>query len=68
MERVTYEEKEIIFSSKLDIFSIGMNILPNQEVTEPYTQFKHEPWTIVVDETLEMEKVKIFKIATWTLT
>jgi hypothetical protein len=35
MERVTYEEKEIIFSSKLDIFSIGMNILPNQEVTEP---------------------------------
>jgi hypothetical protein len=35
MEGVTYEEKELIFSSELDIFSIGMNILPNQEVTEP---------------------------------
>jgi hypothetical protein len=35
MERVTYEEEEIIFSFVLDMFFIGMNILPNQEVVEP---------------------------------
>lgn len=67
MERVTYEEEEIIFSFVLDMFFIGMNILPNHEVVEPQTQFKHELGTIVVDETLALEKVKIFKIAKWTL-
>ncbi len=39
----------------------------DQEVVEPHNQFKHERGTVLMDETLVMERVKTLKIANWTL-
>jgi hypothetical protein len=44
-----------------------MVTLLTQVVVEPHIQFKHEPRTIMVDETPIMEKVKSLNIAKWTM-
>ncbi len=67
MEGVINEEEEILFLSKPNLFSIGMIILFDQMVAKPQIQFKHELGMVVVDETLTMEKLKIFRIAEWIL-
>jgi hypothetical protein len=67
MDIVTDEEEGIRLSSKLDLFSIGIITLPDQTIVEPQIQFKHELGTIVVDETLAMEKVKTLQITKGTL-
>ncbi len=67
MDRVIDEKEGIRLSSKLDLFSIGMITLLDQTIVEPQIQFKHELGTVVVDETLAMEKVKTLHIAKGTL-
>jgi hypothetical protein len=59
--------KKNLFSSKPNLFSIGMITFLDQVVSEPQIQFHPEPWVVVLDETLTMEKVKNFIIAKWAL-
>lgn len=58
IERVTHEEDEILLAFELDLFSIGIFTQPNQMVKRPQIQFKHELGTVVVDETVALEKIK----------
>ncbi len=67
LEGVTYEEEEISLTSKPILFSIGIITLLDQTTKGPYIQLKHEPWIVVVDETIALEKVKILQIAEWNL-
>jgi hypothetical protein len=67
LEGVTNEEEEISLTSKPNLFSIGIIMLLDQKTKGPLIQFKHEPWIVVVDETLALEKVKTFQIVEWNL-
>ncbi len=67
IERVTHEEDEILLAFELDLFSIGIFTQPNQMVKRPQIQFKHELGTVVVDETVALEKIKNLWIAKWNL-
>jgi hypothetical protein len=56
-----------MLSSKPNLLTIGMITLLDYAIIKPQIQFKHELGTLVVDETLAMEKVKIVKIVEWIM-